>query len=96
MYIPTLVIFEVYRKILLSVSEDQALSAIATISQHEVLELSREVALSAADLSVQYKLAMAASIVLAHAHQLGAVLLTLDNDFSSIPGAQVLRSGKHG
>jgi toxin FitB len=90
-YVPTLVIFEVYRKIASATSEDQALSAIAALSQHEVVDLTREVALSAADLSIQHKLAMADSLVLAHAHQTAAVLLTLDNDFSGIPGVQVLR-----
>ena len=90
-YVPTLVIFEVYRKIASSVSEDQALSAVAALSQHQVVDLSREVALTAADLSIQHKLALADSVVLAHAHLLGATLVTLDNDFSEVSGVRVLR-----
>lgn len=89
--VPTLVIFEVYKKIASSRSEDQALSAVAVLSQHEVVEMTREIALSAADISLQKGLAMADSIVLAHAQQEGATLLTLDNDFAGIPGARVLR-----
>jgi toxin FitB len=91
-YVPTLVIFEVYKKILASVSEDRALSAIAMLSQHEVVDLTRDISLTAADLSVQHGLGMADSLVLAHARQVEALLLTLDNDFSDIPGAQVLRT----
>jgi len=89
--VPTLVIFEVYRKLLQSLSEDQALSAIALLSQYEVRELTREVALLAGDLSVQHQLAMADSLVLAHAQEAQATLLTLDNDFAKLPGAKVLR-----
>lgn len=90
-YVPTVVIFEVYRKIASTRSEDQALSAVALLSQNHVVDLSREIALSAADLSIEKKLAMADSLVLAHAQNINAMLLTLDNDFSGIPDAQVLR-----
>jgi predicted nucleic acid-binding protein len=90
-FVPALVIFEVYRKIAQSVSEDRALSAIALLSQNEVVDLSRDIALTAADLSIEHKLAMADSVVLAHTRQANAVLLTLDNDFSGIAGTRVLR-----
>ncbi len=90
-YVPTVVIFEVYRKIASSKSEDQALSAVALLSQHEVADLSREIALTAADLSLQNGLAMADSLVLAHAQQAEATLVTLDNDFAGISRARVLR-----
>jgi len=90
-YVPTLVIFEVYKKITSVRSEDQALSAVATMSQFEVLDLTRETALSAADISLQKKLAMADSFVLAHAYQQGAAFFTLDNDFSGLSGVTVLR-----
>jgi len=90
-YVPTLVLFEVYKKIAMSRSEDQALSAVAVLSQHEVVDMCREIALTAADISIQSELPMADSIVLAHARQTDAVLLTLDNDFHGIPGARVIR-----
>jgi toxin FitB len=93
-FVPTLVLFEVYKKITVSRSEQLALTAVAAMSQHTVLDLSREVALSAADLAIQEKLAMADSVVLAHARSRGAVLLTLDNDFANIASAKVLRNSK--
>lgn len=89
--VPTLVLFEVYRKIAQQVSEDQALSAIAVLAQHTVADLTQEIALSAADLSLAHKLSMADSFILAHAQRTGATLITLDNDFASIPGTKVLR-----
>lgn len=89
--VPTLVIYEVYRKVTTSISEDQALSVIALLSQNQVVDLTREIALSAADISIQYKLPMADSFVLAHARHENALLVTLDNDFAEIDGVKVLR-----
>lgn len=89
--IPTLVLFEVYKKLKVQSSEDIALEAVAHLSQYEVQDLSREVAMLAADLSIQHNLAMADSLVLAHAELSGAPLLTLDNDFSAISIARVVR-----
>jgi predicted nucleic acid-binding protein len=90
--VPTVVMFEVYKKIAVAQSEHQALTAVATLSQYKVLDLTRDVALAAADIAMQEKLAMADSVVLAHARGSGAVLLTLDNDFAGMLGAKVLRS----
>jgi len=89
--VPTLVLFEVYRKIAQQVSEDQALSSVAMLAQHAVADLTQEIALSAADLSLAHKLPMADSLILAHAQRAGATLVTLDNDFTEIPGVKVLR-----
>ena len=89
--VPTVVIFEVYRKIAKAISQDEGLAVVALISTHEVVDISREVALTAADLSIQYGLGMADSLVLAVAQEYNAVLLTLDYDFHKIPGTKVLR-----
>ncbi|MGK5085012.1 type II toxin-antitoxin system VapC family toxin [Bdellovibrionota bacterium FG-1] len=90
-YVPTLVLFEVYKKLASSRSEDQALSAVAMMSQYKVTDMTREIALAAADISLQRDLAMADSVVLAHAQQTGATLVTLDNDFAGISGVEVFR-----
>lgn len=92
--IPTLVLFEVYKKIKQKVSEDSALVAISYISQFEIIDLKREISLLAADISIEHKLGMADSIVLATAQHLGVELLTLDNDFSKLPNTVVLRENK--
>ncbi|HLG20914.1 MAG TPA: type II toxin-antitoxin system VapC family toxin [Bdellovibrionota bacterium] len=89
--VPTLVLYEVYKKICSTLSEDRALSAVAVMSQHKIDDLTRDVALTAADLSLEHKLPMADSIVLAHARLAGARLLTLDNDFAGIDEVVLLR-----
>ena len=88
--VPSLIIDEVYRKVKQSISDESGLSATAYISQFEVKPLTREVALLAADVSLQFKLGTADSLILAHAHELGAELITLDNDFRGLPSVRVL------
>lgn len=89
--VPTVVIYEVYRKISLTVSEDQALSAVALMSQYKIVDLNRDISLTAADLSIGQKLPMADSFVLAHARYEDAILVTLDNDFRGMSNTKVLR-----
>lgn len=61
------------------------------LTQYNVLDMTREVVLTAADVSLEFSLAMADSIILAHARLSDAKLLTLDNDFAKIPNVKVLR-----
>jgi predicted nucleic acid-binding protein len=89
--VPAMVLYEVYRKIKAKASEEKALEAIGALSSYEILNLTREVALLAADLSLELKLGMADSCMLAHARLLGVPLFTLDNDFASLSGVLILR-----
>ena len=62
--VPSLVIFEVCRKVTTRVSEDESLRVAAWLRTFGILNLSDEVALHAVDLSIAYKLGMADSLVL--------------------------------
>ncbi len=88
--VPSLTVYEVYKKIKQSTSEDVALAAASYMSQFDVQPLTREIALLAADLSLQYKLGAADSFILAHSRDSSAQLLTLDNDFRGLPKTKVL------
>lgn len=89
--VPTLVLFEVYKRLATRHADYETLEAIAALRRFEVVELTATTALGAADLAIKYDLAMADSIVLAHAVERNDTLLTLDNDFHSIDGATVIR-----
>ncbi len=91
LFTPSLGVYEVYKHLLKKVPDHQALEAVGFIKTHTILDLTEEVALLAADLAYEYKLGMADSIVLAHAQSINGVLLTLDNDFSDIPGTKIIR-----
>lgn len=90
--VPTIVIFEVYRKIKSAYPDPVALSTVAYLKQFGILEFTLETALLAADLSVEFKLAMADSSVLAHAYLANVKLITLDNDFSGIENVTIIRN----
>ena len=59
--------------------------------QGSVVDLDLTIALGAADLSNQLKLAMADSIILATARAHNANLWTQDADFETVPGVKYVR-----
>jgi predicted nucleic acid-binding protein len=91
LFIPTLSFYECFKKLRSKVSDHEAVEAISSLYQYPHLDLTPEIALNAADLSIEFNLGMADSLILAHARAIDGILLTLDNDFSSVPGVKVLR-----
>jgi toxin FitB len=89
-FVPVIVLFEVYRKIKQKISDDVALEVVASLSKNKVLLVDRDIALLAADLSIEYKLAMADSMVYAFARDRSVDLLTLDHDFINLPNVVVV------
>ena len=83
--VPTLSLYEVFKRVLQQRGENAALSAIAVMQQSEVVELTAPLALSAATISVQHKLPMADSVMYATARAFDAMLWTQDADFEHLP-----------
>ena len=83
--VPTLVIYEVYKKIKAARNEESALVAVATMQSGRVLPLTDDLSLSAADLSLDHKLAMADAVVYASALEENAELVTSDSDLKNLP-----------
>ena len=86
--VPTISLFEVFKRVLQQTDEGTALQAVAVMQQGEVVDLTPELALRAAAISVQLKLPMADSIILATARSYGATLWTQNVDFENIEGVQ--------
>lgn len=86
--VPTLSIFEVFKKILQQREEGEALQAIALMQQGTVAELTSRLALEAAKLSVEEKLPLADSIMLATSRAYKAILWTQDSDFENFSGVK--------
>jgi predicted nucleic acid-binding protein len=82
--IPTITIYEVFKKLLLETSEDKALFAIAHMRQGKIVELSDELSLSAAKISNDYKIPMADSIIYATNLKFNSTLWTQDKHFSGL------------
>jgi len=79
--VPTITIYEVFKKLLIETSEDEALFAIAHMRQGKVIELSDELSLLAAKISKEYKIPMADSIIYATNIKYNGVLWTQDKHF---------------
>jgi toxin FitB len=87
---PTISIYEVFKLILRNFNEERALDAAGIMSRGEVIDLSRRAAIEAARLSIQLKLAMADSIILATARLHPATLWTQDAHFKDIEGVRYI------
>ena len=83
--VPTLSIFEVFKRVLGQRDESLTLQAIALMYQGRIVDLSAPLAIDAARLSRRQALPMADSIMLATARAFGATLWTQDADFEAIP-----------
>lgn len=88
--VPTICIYEVFKAVLRQRGEDAALQAIALMKQGATINLTDDLALQAAKISLDYKIPMADSIILATARAHEAVLWTQDHYFMDIEGVKYL------
>ena len=86
--VPTINLYEVFKRILQQRSESEALQAIASMQQGEVVDLTAILALSAANIAHAFKIPMADSIVFATARAYQAVLWTQDEHFKDLEGVR--------
>lgn len=89
--VPSLCLFEVFKRILQQRGESDALRAAALMRQAQVIVLDDSLALSAARVSYDLKLALVDSIILTTARQHGATLWTQDAHFAGLPGVRFIR-----
>lgn len=81
---PTIVLYEVYKKVKRGRTEEEALTAVAVIKRSTVVQLSESIALFAADLSIKYSLPMADAIVYATALEANCRIVTSDAHFDGL------------
>jgi toxin FitB len=86
--VPALTIYEVFKRVLQQRDEGSALRAVAVMQQGTVIDLDLRLALNAARVSIDTKLPLADSVVLATARLHDATLWTQDADFESLPGVR--------
>jgi predicted nucleic acid-binding protein len=90
--VPTISLYEVFKRVLQQRGEGQALRAIAFMQTGEIMDLTSTIALHAAKLSVDLKIPMADSVMLATARGSGAILWTQDSDFENIDGVRYIQA----
>ncbi len=86
--VPSICLLEVFRRVCQQRGEGLALQAVAVMQQGRVLDLDSALALIAAKIGIDTKLALADSVVLATARQTEATLWTQDVDFEGLPNVK--------
>ena len=86
--VPTIVLYEVFKKLLVELDEADALLALAYMKQGEVVPLTAELAVYSAQTGKEFKLPMADSIIYATARNFNAILWTQDKHFASLDRVQ--------
>ncbi len=88
--VPTISMYEVYKCVVLQRDEEDALSAIGWMTIGQVVDLTQDLALLASDLSIEHKIPMADSIILATARAHDAILWTQDEHFKDLAGVKYI------
>lgn len=94
--IPSLTLYEVFKRVLQQRDEGSALQAVAVMQQGTVVDLDAPLAPAAARLSIGRRLPIADSVILATARSYGAVLWTQDADFKGMPGVEYRKQRSSG
>jgi len=89
--VPSLTLYEVFKRVLQQRGEGSALQAVAAMLQGSVVDLDSPLALTAARLSLQHQLPMADSVILATAQAHQATLWTMDAHFDGLQGVRFVR-----
>jgi len=86
--VPTICLLEVFKRVLQQRDEGAALRVAAQMQQGKVVDLDRALALSAAKVSLDSKLPLADSVILATARAFNATIWTQDSDFAKVQGVK--------
>jgi predicted nucleic acid-binding protein len=92
--VPTLCLYEVFKVVLRERGESDAIQAAALMQQSRLAELTGDIALLAARLSLKNKIPMADSIIAATAALYEAVIWTQDEDFKALEGVKYISKKK--
>ena len=86
--VPTISIYEVFKTVLRQRDESAGLQAVALMKQGQVIELTANISMVAAKLSLEYSIPMADSIILATGRLYQATIWTQDADFKGLDGVK--------
>jgi len=92
MITPSLVIYEVYKKVKKEKGQELAFSVVAQMEKTKVVTLDEEIALLAADLSISHLLPLADAVVYATAMREKAQVVTSDSHFKDLDDVVFLPS----
>ncbi|MBI1294903.1 PIN domain-containing protein [bacterium] len=86
--VPAITLYEVFKRICQQKDENEALQAVMVMMQSQIIDLIPSIAFDATKLSLEFKLPMADSVILATAQAHNALLWTQDGHFEHIKGVR--------
>jgi predicted nucleic acid-binding protein len=86
--VPTVVVYEVFKRLVQISNPEAAREAVGIMSDGLIVDWDASLALEAAEISIQNKLPMADSMILATARHFEATLWTQDAHFRDLPGVK--------
>ena len=89
--VPTICLYEVFKRMSIQRGKESALEAISWLYRGRLVDLTDEIALAAAQISLEFKLPLADSVILATAHAHKAKLWTQDEHFKEMPDVQYVK-----
>jgi len=92
--VPSITLYEVFKKILIEIDEDSGLLAVANMKQGNVIELDSDLAIYAAKIGKEYQLALADSIIYAVTKKYNATLWTQDKHFKNLDNVKYFEKEK--
>ena len=92
--VPTISIYEVFKTVLRQRDESAGLQAVALMKQGQIIDLTTNISMKAAKLSLEHKIPMADSIILATGRLYQATVWTQDVDFKGLNDVQFIRKKK--
>jgi predicted nucleic acid-binding protein len=91
--VPVICLYEVFKRVTQLRDISTAQTYIGDMLNGRVIDLDQSIALEAAQLSLELKLAMADSMILATARAHQATLWTQDEHFKDLPGVRYIEKG---
>ena len=86
--VPSITLFEVFKRIRVQRDSEIALRAVSQMRRGTVVDLDADLAIAAADLSADLKMALADSVILATARAHTATVWTQDADFEGLDNVE--------
>lgn len=92
--VPTISIYEVFKTVLRQRDESAGIQAVALMKQGQIIDLTINISMKAAKLSLEHKIPMADSIILATGRLYKATVWTQDVHFKGLNDVKFIRKKK--
>jgi predicted nucleic acid-binding protein len=92
--VPVVCLYEVFKRLQQQRGKTAAFEGISRLYRGKIVEINEEIALLAAQLSIEHKLALADSMIYSTARTFNAILWTQDVHFAGLEGVEFIKKQK--